>query len=143
MTRGRTGSLRLDLYRTFICYSHPAFTGAFPVPFSLLQDGSRIHKARQAPHPLDAPATGAEVSATGHSVIGKPPPQTPASRLGVIITSIAPRLNLSQMTFGGPVHRSFLTLAFCSPTLAAQCRDVTICPAVQRKTTISFVRWYP
>ena len=36
MTRSRTGSLFLGSYRTFICYTHPAFTGAFPAPFSLL-----------------------------------------------------------------------------------------------------------
>ena len=38
MNRGRTGSLFLGSCRTFIRDSHPAFTGAFPDPFSFLAE---------------------------------------------------------------------------------------------------------
>jgi hypothetical protein len=66
MTRSRTGSLHLRSYRTFIRYSHPALTGAFPDPFSyprakhtnlkpafaILYRNPRSSKVLVHPHPI-------------------------------------------------------------------------------------------
>jgi hypothetical protein len=45
MTRSRTGSLFLRSCRTFIRYSHPAFTGAFPGPDIGLEFSWRFYDA--------------------------------------------------------------------------------------------------